>query len=362
MRGSLRILHQLASLKLALVILLALGAGVLTAYLSEVRTTWALVVPLALLAINLSAAIITNASFHRQKGLLVFHIALVAIVLLIAIGRLTYLRGTLELTNGVLFDGSLTSVEAGPWHLGRLRDIKFYQDGFEIDYLPGTPNQGFGTDKKQETTAQVSPAAASEPVVTDTIGARRGATRNRVHWLDKKGEWQSAVVGDNEPLVIYGYNFFTTSNKGFSPLFAWTPNGGTPVTGAINLPAYPSNEFKQYLEWTPPGSNLKLWTQLQFDDVIINPYKPSKFRLPERHKIIIRQGNDRHELKVGDSIKFPEGTLTYQELTAWMGYNVDHDWTIGWLLAACVVAMLSLTWHFWRKFAARPWQTDEDNS
>lgn len=337
---------------------MALGAGVMVSYLSVVRTTWALVLPLALLAVNLAAAVATNTAFRRQKGLLVFHLALITIVLLIAIGRLTYLRGTLELTKGVMFDGNLTTSEAGPLHRWRLKDVTFLQDGFEIDYTPGTANQGFKTDYKK--TGDVGQNAESAPAVSDTRGARRGETRNRVHWVDEKQVWHTEVIGDNHPLEILGYNFFTTSNKGFAPLFVWTPEGGTPITGGIHLPSYPLNEFTQYLDWTPPGSNLKLWTQLQFDEVIINPYKPSQFRLPERHKIVIRQGNDRYELQPGDSVHLPGGVLTYQELSTWMGYNVDNDWSIGWLFAACLAAMASLAWHFWQKFAARPWQTDED--
>ena len=374
-------LRHLASLKLALVILVALAAGVMISYLSEVRTTWSLVVPLALLSVNLGAAVATNAAFRRQKGLLVFHIALIAVVLLIAAGRLTYLRGTLELTTGVMFEGTLTTSEAGPLHSWRIKDIRFVNDGFEIDYAPGTPNQGFGTEFQEPegitgkladvfgkpgrtTTDSIGSTrkqkAEAVPTVSDTRGARRGETRNRVHWLDNDNTWRTEMIGDNLPLVIRGYNFFTTANKGYSPLFAWTPTGGEPMVGAINLPSYPSNEYNQFLEWTPPGTALKLWTQLQFDEVIIDPYKPSQFRLPERHKIVIRQNDARHELHPGDSVKLPGGVLTYQELTTWMGYNVDNDWTIGWLMAACGIAMASLSWHFWRKFAARPWQTDED--
>jgi cytochrome c biogenesis protein len=48
-----------------------------------------------------------------------------------------------------------------------------------------------------------------------------------------------------------------------------------------------------------------------------------------------------------------------------MGYLVFYDWTIPWMLSACVVAVLSMGWHFWRKFAAKPWnreiQRDDGN-
>ena len=358
-------LRRLGSLKLALVILVALGAGVLVSYLSEIRTTWSLVVSLALLSVNLSAAVATNPAFRRQKALLIFHLALIAIILLIMAGRLTYLRGTLELANGIMFEGELTSSEAGPLHRWRLKDVKFVQGDFEIDYDKGTPNQGFGTDDDSNdaltpTANDGEQLAASAPLVSDARGARRGATRNTLYWLDDDGTWHTEVIGDGHFLELKGYQFFTSSNKGFAPLFSWTPVGGEPVIGAIYLPSYPVNEYTQHLEWTPPGSKLKLWTQLQFNEVIIDPYQLSQFRLPEKHNIVIRTDEKRYEMYPGDSVKLSGGELTYQRLTSWMGYSVTHDWTIIWLLAASIIAMLSLTWHFWQKFAARPWQASEE--
>ncbi|MDH4234943.1 MAG: cytochrome c biogenesis protein ResB [Gallionella sp.] len=316
------ILHHLASLKLTLVVLVALGAGVLAAYLSEVRTTWMLVGPLTLFAVNLSAAVATNPVFQRQIPLLVFHLALIVIVLLIAVGRLTYLNGTLELTNGVPFNGELTSSEAGPLHRGNLKGVRFVNEGFEIDYA---------------------------------TGVKRGQTRNRVRWWDEDGGERAAVIGDQHPLEILNYKFYTSSNKGFAPLFVWMPDNGEPIKGAVHLPSYPTQEYKQQQEWILPGSGLKLWTQLQFDEIILDPARPSQFRLPERHKIVVRHGTDRHEMQPGDHVKFPGGMLVYEGLTSWMGYTVFYDWTISWLLYASIVAVLSLAWHFWRKFAERPW-------
>ena len=184
---------------------------------------------------------------------------------------------------------------------------------------------------------------------------QRGATRNRVRWFDEAGNEHAAVIGDQQSLVILGYKFYTSFNKGFAPVFVWKPDIGAPAKGSIHLPSYPINEYKQASEWTPPGSILKLWTQLQFDEVLLDPAKPSQFRLPERHKIVIRHGTNRHELQPGDRVKFPGGVLLYEGLSTWMGYTVFYDWTISWLLLASIVAVLSLAWHFWRKFAARPW-------
>jgi len=56
--------------------------------------------------------------------MLVGSLALIVIVLLTAVGRLTYLNGTLELTNGAPFNGELTSSEAGLLHRGNLKGVR----------------------------------------------------------------------------------------------------------------------------------------------------------------------------------------------------------------------------------------------
>lgn len=316
-------LRALASLRLTLAILVALAAGIVVSYNSEVRTTWSLVVPLALFAVNLGAAVATNAVFRRQSALLVFHLALIAIVLLVAAGRLTYLKGQLELGEGETFSGELKESEAGPLHRSRLGEIPFVNEGFRIEYAKGV---------------------------------RRGHTYNKVAWRDAAGRWQRAVIGDQDPLVLKGYRFYTSHNKGFAPTFLWIPDSGAePVLGAIHLPSYPIHEYSQALEWEPPGSGLTLWTGLQFDEVILDPEKPSEFRLPNVHRLVVRYGENRSEMQAGDRLKLPGGTLEYQGLRSWMGYTVFYDWTLPWLFAACALAVGSLGVHFWRKFAAKPW-------
>lgn len=318
------VVTSLGSLKLTLVILILLATGILVSYNSEVRTTWALVVPLFLFAVNLFVAIAINPVFRRQTALLVFHVALVAIVLLVAAGRLTYFKAKLELTEGVPFDGQPVEYESGPWHWGGLDQISFVNEGFGIRY---------------------------------EIGMQRDKTWNRVRWIDENGNQQQTIIGDQRPLVVHGYRIYTTPNKGFAPVFAWYPKGpGEPVLGTVHLPSYPVRQYEQAREWTLPGVDKPLWTKLQFDEVLIDPAKPSEFQLPRDHRLVIRVGDDRRELKPGERYELKEGTLVYQGLRTWMGYTVFYDWTIPWLLAACVVAVGSLSWHFWNKFAAKPWQ------
>ena len=158
-----------------------------------------------------------------------------------------------------------------------------------------------------------------------------------------------------------GYRFYTTINKGFAPVFTWKPaDGSAEQIGAVHMPSYPRLHLQQQNEWQPPGSNTRLWVMLQIDEEMFTPDKPAELRIPEKHKIIIRLNDARWELKPGDSVRLPDGVLVYQELRKWMGYDVTYNFTLPWLLAASLLAVLSMAWHFWQKFSARPW--DAGNS
>lgn len=321
--GFRQLLLRLASLRLTLVILAALGVGVVVAYLSEARTVWALVLPLTACAVNLLAAMVTNGVFRRQLPLLVFHLCLLALILLVAAGRLTYLKGQVELTEGTWFEGQLTASEAGPLHGGSLERVRFANQGFHIAYEPGW---------------------------------RRGPTRNAVRYVDANGREATVVIGDQTPLVLRGYRFYTSHNKGFAPTFIWQPTpDGRPLIGSVHLPAYPLHEYRQAQTWRLPQSDITVWTQLQFDENLLDPDKPGDFRVPDVHRLILRVGEQRWDLQPGESIGIAGGRLIYEGVRAWMGYTVFYDWTIPWLLAAALGAAGSLGWHFWRKFAVTPW-------
>ncbi len=318
-----RVVLALASLKFTLVIIIALALGVVAAYTSTVQAVWGLVGPLLAFALNLTAAVVTNPIFRRQTFLLIFHLALIAIVLLLAIGRLTYLKGQLELSEGEVFDGQLSQEEKGPLHPLHLDALHFSNEGFTISY---------------------------------NKGIRRGDTRNRVAWTGADGQVRHEIIGDQNPLILAGYRFYTSFNKGFAPAFIWQPSaGGPPMLGTVHLPAYPLHEYKQATEWVPPQSKTPLWIMLQFDEVILDPEKPSEFHLPTQYQVVVRSGDERHELKPGDSLKLPDGVLEFDGLRSWMGYTVFYDRTLPWLLASGLLAVASLALHFWKKFSSRPW-------
>lgn len=320
-----RLLLVLGSVRFTPIGLVLLGVSTVAVYkFDDTATPW-LAAPLFLLAINLMAAVASNGVFRRQMPLLMFHLALIVLVLLAAAGRLSYLDGNAEVTQGAAFEG-LNNVKAGPLHWGARDRLNFVNDGFDIAYMAG-------------------------PVMDRNV--------NRVRWADNAGQIRTAEIENNQPLVLYGYRIYPTFNKGFAPVLGWQPRQGQPMLGAVHLPSFPANATSQATTWRPAGISADIWIMLTVPEDLIPNDRPSRFRLPDDKKIIVRHRDVRYEMQPGERIELRDGILEYRELRTWMGYRVFYDWTIPWMLAACAVAVMSMAWHFWRKFASTPWNAEK---
>jgi len=287
----------------------------------EGAATLPLVPPLVLLSLNLLAAIVSNRAFRRQLPLLVFHLSLLAIIVLVALGRMSYLRATAEVVTGGEFTG-LDRIEAGPWHMGQKDDIRFENLGFDIQYKPGL---------------------------------KRDQTRNRVRVADPSGVPRTEEIGDQIPLVVHGYRFYTSPNKGYAALFRWDPAQGQPQTGSVIFPGYPLGKDDQTTIWRMGQEQISV--RLVIPQRVIDETRADVFKLPSEHHVTLDFSWRVAVMKPGDTLQLPTGRMHYLGLTTWMGYNVFYDWTMPWLLTACTLAVLALGWHFWAKFSARPWQT-----
>ncbi len=322
-RAAEKSLRVTASLRLTLVWLAAAAAIAVSGEATGRPIGVWIALPFAGLFLNLLAAIATTPKLRRQGGLLGFHLALASLALLAAADRLVSLSGHVEVTEGTAFDDRLVNAVAGPLHPWRLDRIRFVQEDFVIDYAPSM--------KRRETYSTVR-------LPTDD------------------GRWRRLVVGDDDPVVVDGYRFYTSFNKGFAPLLTYVDRAGRSHTGAVHLPSYPLNYYRQGNDWSlPNGAGIvKLW--LQIPRPVYDENGPWRFRKPEDAVLVVIDGEKRLELRPGDSLPLRGGALRYEELRSWMGYTISYSPAASWMLAAVVVAVLSMAWHMAWKFTRYSWQ------
>ena len=312
------ILARLASLKLSLAGMLGvLALALISNRVPEFSTTW-LAVPFAFLSANLLAAILTNGVFRKQAALLVFHVCLLAMVILIGLSILIRFEGRVELVEGELFDrSSVTISNVGPWHPMGLDEVAFEQGEISVDYLPGLI--------RRHTQSVIREEKAADGV-------------------------RALVVGDRASARLDAYRFTTTFNKGLALVVLWSDDDGDLQRGSINFPSYPEFEWKQINSWTSPAGEqvdleLKLTDAAPRGEAWVLRSRDKPFSVS-----VSADGSTPRLLQQGDSLQLRDGVLVIEDLRLWMGYRVDFDPLLPWIFAAAMCALLALACHFQARY------------
>jgi cytochrome c biogenesis protein len=243
--------------------------------------------------------------------------------MLAAVDRLVGLAGHVEVTEGTAFDAGLVVAQSGPLHPWGLDEVRFVQAGFTVDYAPGV--------KRRHTDSTVLVPRAD-------------------------GGWQRVAVGDDVPLVTGRYRFYTSFNKGFAPLLTYTDRHGLAHRGAVHLPSYPLNHYRQGNEWSLPDAtgSVKLWLHLPRPLYVED--KAWRLDTPQDAVLVVIGDDDRYELRPGDAVPLNDGILRYDALHTWMGYTISYNPVTPWMLAAAAIGMLGFAWHVVGKCRRSPWQ------
>jgi len=304
---------RLASLRLTLAGIAALIATVLATYRSGGTALYWVALPLALLALNLLAAILTNRAFRLQSALLVFHVGLLAVLLLAAAGLFARFEGRVELVEGERFDaGRVETIGRGWLHRDRLASIDVEQGSIEVDYR---------------------------------AGLQRAATRSELLLAGER-----RLVGDRVAAEIGGYRLLATFNKGYALVLVWDDGIAKPTAGAMNFPSFPEFEWKQRNAWTTPAGEA-LDVELVLPDRV--PERgPWTLRRPSSdfEVVVRRAGRAAERVGPGGTLALRGGRLTVAELRLWMGYRIDANPLLPWTLAAAFLALGALAVHFLQKF------------
>lgn len=318
--------RRIGSLDVTLGLLLAAAAYLLYRRWMDVPVGWGMALPLAGMGINLLAALASNKVLRTQGGLLVFHLALATVMLAASVGQLVQMEGHVEVTEGVAFDPQQVVSRAGPLHNWKLDRANFVQGRFSISYGPGM---------------------------------NRRETVSHVILKRDEGRGGAAQIGDDKPLIIQGYRFYTTFNKGFAPEMTFVDGQGRTMRGVVHLPSYPLFEYKQTNDWQPPGADepIKFW--LKMPRPVFNEKTAWRFRKPENPRLVVIDRQSRRELRLGESVEVSGGRIRFDGLRTWMGYKIRYDPASSWVLAASIIAVLGLIWHIVAKFFASPWHMAE---
>jgi hypothetical protein len=290
----------------------------------ESEATWLMAFPFSLLFLNLAAVIATNLRFRADLPLLVLHLALLALVLLFIAGRLTYLEGRATITQDSAFTGTFQLERRGPLHPDRLADLRFMNAGITEVY----------------------------PKLNDFRH-----TYNSVIWWDESGVPRMAEIGDDKPLILMGYRIFTSRNRGVAPVFRWQPAlGGPSESGSMQLGQSMGEVFENATSLKLPNGQ-EAWIGLEAKAEAIPAKHGERTDMGVYeidHVLVLRIGDSRHELRIGDSIVLEGGTLTYVRIQTWMGYRIAYDPTTPWIAATLCVAVFSLVWFYLIRVFSRP--------
>ena len=312
----------LASPKLTVAFFLLLAAGSLWVAQGSADATLTTLPALILLVLNLAAAIVSNPRFRADLPLLLFHLALLALVVLMALARLIYFDGATILTAGTAFEGNLAKDTRGPLHGQGLRALRFANEGF--------------TEKFPER-------------------SKYQVTYNRVRYWDGVGASHLVEIGDDRPLVLDGYRIYATQRRGFSPLFRWQPKVGESTLGTVQLPDRGDNELGPATSWQLP-SGPQVWVLLNMEDSPAPAPGGQRNGLgadENAHSLVLRIGERRLMMRAGESVELDGGELSYLRLDSWMGYRIVYDPTEPWLVATVLVGIASLLW-FYSRLLRRP--------
>lgn len=306
------VIRTLASLKLTSAGLALLAIFVVASHADSPMDRQWISLPLGLLAVNLLAALLSDPRLQRSLPLALFHVALLAVLGLVAAGLLLEFEGRVELAEGQSFDwGGVQAVRRGAWYAAPSDSPALTQGPIDVQFEEGLVRQ-------------VTRSALLAP---EAHGGRH-------------------VVSDDAPLRLDGYKIATSANKGFAVVLHWRDDGGQAQLGSLNMPSYPAMEWKQAQQWrTPSGELVQVTLSL--------PARPAqrwnlRALLPAA-SVQMQSGEERRALRIGDSMHLRGGTLTLVAVRLWMGYRIDRQPTLPAMLYCALAGISALGWHVFRR-------------
>lgn len=298
-----RVLRQFAGLRLSVMGFLLLAVGLVVHHQASWLAPWSVVLPIALLALNLVSALLVDPRFRGKPALFGFHVCLLLLAGIAAWGQLSSLHGRIIAIEGLGLDPTTFEVEAdSPWAPSPQLLEGIAQGKVRIDY---------GADLDRRTT--------------------------RSEMYSPEDGW--SVVGDDVALQYRGFRVYTTSNKGFAAILSWVPSSGEAQLGSIVFPSFPARQIMQRVDWhTPVGQHLQF--ELGVPPVPFERDWTLDRTTAADAPLRVTIGGLHRELRAGDSMAVAGGSIRYERVSMWMGYRITYAPGLPLLFSTALLGIL----------------------
>ncbi len=291
--------------------------------------------------------------YLRETGNLVFHLALLGLLLAVAAGHLLGWRGQVVVPVGERFSNTsvaYNSLDAGPWvDVSALPPFQLDLDRLDVAFEQRGPQQGQPRDFRATVTSRPTPDGAS----------------------------QRSVVEVNHPLQVDGASVFLLGN-GYAPVITvrdakgtelysaatpflnqdgnYTSVGVVKVIGAARqiglqglfLPTVAFSDGRLPVSVFPDLKNPALALTPFVGDLGLGSGQPQSVFVLDTATMQRLQGTDGKPVRLlmapGDTAQLPDGlgSVTFERVERYAGFSVRHDPGRVWALASAIAAMIGL--------------------
>lgn len=301
-----------------------------------------------------STSVSAERGYLRETGNLVFHAALVGILIAVGIGGGFAYNGQRVIVEGASFTNLLTSydsfTEGRFFDEGMLEPFSVRLDEFDAEYTINRENFG------------PQPLDYTASVTTTTADGEERAERIKVNAPLSIGGTQAYLLGNGFAPVITVRD--ANGDVAFSQAVPFLPfDANLSSTGVVKVPdAQPDDLafiglFYPSATSTASGALTSIWPEPDQPLLTLNLYT-GDLGLDEGigrnayelnvDDLTKRTGTDTDEeslvLEIGDTVDLPDGlgSVTFEELRRFVSIDFHRDPTQGWVLAFAVLAVAGI--------------------
>jgi cytochrome c biogenesis protein len=291
--------------------------------------------------------------YLRESGNLVFHLALLVLLVAVALGHLLGWRGDVVVPVGTTFSNTVSTydtIDPGPWvDTEHLPPFSITVDQVTVRFETSAENRGAPRDFQARVTTRSNPDAAPEA----------GSIRVN-HPLDVDGA-RVYMLGNGYAPVITVRD--STGAVVYSDATPFLPQDGMYTsTGVVKVPGAQPEQLGvvgQFLPTVSEGPGMRrsvfpdaldpalVLTALEGDLGLASGVPQSVYSIDTSKMTSLKMANGdtfRALLRPGQTVQLPggKGSITFDRVERFAGLSIRHDPGKVWALGAAIAALLGL--------------------